>query len=79
MLESLFNKVAGLKETSTQVLSCEYYENFKNTFFTEHLRATASDNGKPVHVWRKVNSKFCATDTCYQVKQTIHAFVKEFT
>ena len=79
MLESLFNKVAGLKETSTQVLSCEYYENFKNTFFTEHLRATASDNGKPGHVWCKVNSKFCATDTCYQVKQTLHAFVKEFT
>ena len=55
MLESHFNKVAGLKETSTQVLSCEYYENFKNTFFTEHLPAPASDNGKTGHAWCKVN------------------------
>ena len=37
MLESLFNKVAGLKETPTQVYSCEYYEIFKNSFFTEHV------------------------------------------
>ena len=38
------NKVAGLqacnfikKETLAQVLSCEFCEIFKNTFFTEHL------------------------------------------
>ena len=43
-LESLFNKVAGLKacifnnkETPTQVFSCEYCEIFKNSFFIEHL------------------------------------------
>ena len=30
------------KEVSTQVFSCEFCENFKNTFRTEHLRATAS-------------------------------------
>ena len=41
-------KVAGLhtcnfiKETPTQVLSCEYSEIFKNAYFEEHLRATAS-------------------------------------
>ena len=29
MLESLFNKIAGLK-------ACEYCKAFKNTFFTEH-------------------------------------------
>ena len=40
VLESLFNKVAGLnvcifikKETATQMLSCEYCEMFKNSFF----------------------------------------------
>ena len=40
-----FNKLAGSKafnfikkETPTQVFSSEYYEIFKNTFFTEHLR-----------------------------------------
>ena len=35
VLESLFNKLAGLqlyqKETPTQVFSCKYYEIFKNT------------------------------------------------
>ena len=44
MLESPFNKVAGLgllpylKETPTQVFSYEIFKIFKNTFFTEHLR-----------------------------------------
>ena len=45
--ESFFNKVAGLrqfikKETLVQVFSCEFCKISKNTFFTEHLRATAS-------------------------------------
>ena len=46
-----FNKVAGQacnfikKETLVQVLSCEFCEIFKNTFFTEQLRTTASPNG----------------------------------
>ena len=48
MLESLFDKIADLmpaillKETTTHVFSYEFSEIFKNTFFTEHLRATAS-------------------------------------
>ena len=33
------------KETPSQVLSCEFCEIFKNTLFTEHLRATASNIG----------------------------------
>ena len=44
-----FNKVAGLetcnfikRETLAQVFSCEYCGISKNTFFIEHLRATAS-------------------------------------
>ena len=40
VLKSL-NKVADLKackEVPTQVFPCEYYEIFKSTFFTEHLR-----------------------------------------
>ena len=36
-----FNKVAE-KETLAQVFSCEFCKIFKNTFFTEHLRTTAS-------------------------------------
>ena len=49
MLDSLFNKVAGLEglqlyyqETPTQVFSCEYYEIFNNTYFGEHLRTAPS-------------------------------------
>ena len=30
------------KNTLALVLSCEFRENFKNNFFTEHLRVTAS-------------------------------------
>ena len=39
-----FEKVAGLrkKETLTRVFSCEFCEIFKNTFFTEHIRAALS-------------------------------------
>ena len=33
MLESLFNKVVGLRDTRTQVFSCEIFEMFKNTSF----------------------------------------------
>ena len=46
VLDSLFDKIAGLrpkKESPTQAVSCEFCGNFKNTFFTEHLRVTASD------------------------------------
>ena len=32
------------KETLAQVFSCEFFEIYKNTFFTEHLRPTASAN-----------------------------------
>ena len=31
------------KETMAQVFSCEFYEIFKNIFFTEHLWTTASE------------------------------------
>ena len=48
VLESLFNEVSGLrtatllKETPTQVFSCEYYQIFKNIYFEEHLQTAAS-------------------------------------
>ena len=29
------------KETPTQVFSCEFYQNFKNTYFEEHLPTAA--------------------------------------
>ena len=44
MLESLFNKVAGLrfvtllKKPPTPVFSCEICETFKNTYFQKRLR-----------------------------------------
>ena len=45
--QSLFlNKVATLlkKETVERMFSFEFCEIVKNTYFTEHLRATASEN-----------------------------------
>ena len=48
VLEPLFNKVTGLtpaRETPRRMFSCDFLKFFKNTFFTEHFRATASDNG----------------------------------
>ena len=32
------------KEALAQVFSCEFYEISKSTFFTEHLRVTASES-----------------------------------
>ena len=51
VLESLFNRVAGLKvcnfikrdsDTATQVFLCEYCQIFKNIYSQENLRTTAS-------------------------------------
>ena len=48
-----FYEVAGLRpqacnfiknETLAQLFSCEFYEIFKNTFFTEHLWSTDSEH-----------------------------------
>ena len=47
MLESVFNKSAGLqvynfiKDSLQMVYFCKYCEIFKNTYFEEHLRTTA--------------------------------------
>ena len=43
MLESLFSKVGGRKETPTQVLSYVYCEVFNNIYFQKHLRTATSD------------------------------------
>ena len=47
-LESLFNKVADLQreillKTASRIFFNEFCKNFKNTFFTGHLRTTDSD------------------------------------
>ena len=42
MLADYYPAVYINKETLAKVFFCEFYEIFKNTFFTEHLRATAS-------------------------------------
>ena len=39
LIKNLFIK----KETLAEVLSCEFYKISKNTFFAEHLWATASE------------------------------------
>ena len=50
LLQSVFTQAAVLgvwsfiNKTLTQVLSCEIYKLFKNNYFEEHLRASASKN-----------------------------------
>ena len=41
-----FRPATLLKETPTQVISCEHCEIFKNTYFEKHLRTTASVNSR---------------------------------
>ena len=58
MLESLFNKVVGLKilqylQTPTQVFSCKYFKSFK---IEEHLRMTVSLMTKKIR-WVKILAK----------------------
>ena len=63
MLESPFIKIAGfagsatlLKDYPTQVFSCEICENYKNTYFVEHLQTAGSGSWKH-SIW-----------ACYKVK-----------
>ena len=52
MLECVFDKVAGLQ------LSCEYCENFKNSFFHKTPSVAASEksiNFPGKHQWQRLN------------------------
>ena len=54
-----FNKVINKvikKETLAQVFSCEFCEISRNTFFTEHLRPTASETFSYCFQFLKYNS-----------------------
>ena len=55
------------KDTLAQVFSCEFCEIFKNTFFTEHLRTTASICSK-VKLWNDVNNNQIKLNLVYQHK-----------
>ena len=56
MLESLFNKVTGLRPETLlkrDFFSCETCEAFKNTYFKEHLQTTASVSSRDTHKTQK--------------------------
>ena len=59
------------KETLAQVFSCEFYEIFKNTFFTENLRTTASDSVSSCFSCQQVLKfsmvLFVLVNTCFNV------------
>ena len=68
-------------ETLAQVFHCEFCKIFKNTFFTEHLRATTSsasalpipmfiENGK---VFKQGWSKICMLKNCDWEEKNIHS------
>ena len=46
-----------LKRDSTQVFSCEYCKNFKNTYFEEHLGTAASWKRVYKHLLKTIKSK----------------------
>ena len=70
-LNKVFNKVADPRLTTfiaglqlyykgdlAQVFSREFCEIFKNTFFTEHLRATSFDISNSKRFKKKIHSKY---------------------
>ena len=55
VFKSHFNKIADLtylKETPTEVFSCEYCEILKSTYFEEHLRMATSTQWKAWITWK---------------------------
>ena len=46
------------KQPSTQVLSCETYEDFKNTYFVEHLQTAASNSCCLFSLREKVSCRY---------------------
>ena len=71
MLESLFNEPL-FKKIPTQVFSCEICIIFKNSFFYEHLRTTAS---KPIktHFISFIN-KLIKSEMAANNMSNIHVF-----
>ena len=43
MKTAVLESVTLFKKTPTEVFSCEIFENFKNTYFEEHLQTTAPE------------------------------------
>ena len=56
---SFFNKVAG------EVFSCDFYEISKNTFFTEHVWATASGGKKAKKTYILLHMFLSSQETSY--------------
>ena len=59
------------KETLTQVFSCEFCKIFKNTFFTELLRTTASADDEIIKwnfifKWKTYKKKCCIESILFQ-------------
>ena len=70
----LLKKVFWKISQNSQVFSCQFCETFKNTFFTEDLRATVSETVKESEAY----SKPCQTHFFSPAKQllTINFFHK---
>ena len=55
----MFLEISHKKEILAQVFSFEFCEIFKNTFLTEHLRTTASDEGCAVSTIEQFMIEIC--------------------
>ena len=77
LLGSRFNEIAGLipeillKETPTQVFSCEYCEIFKNIYFEEHLRMANSEKQNNLPNNKALKSVLRKSVSLKNLKETI--------
>ena len=64
-------------DTPIQVFSCECCENFKNTYFEEHLRTAASDSFLLISTINS-NGKFLTFSIFYKFQSTeLHLMTRE--
>ena len=65
------------KEALGRLFSCEYYEILKNTFFTKHLRTTASMSSDfPLLILQgTISHIFRARENMLNAQSTMHGFL----
>ena len=67
---------ATLLKRDSQVLTCEICRIFQNTYFDEHLRATAFDlYGKPIVFFPLNNSQDVAWDSGFSAGGVIYIYI----
>ena len=72
-----FRSATLLKETPTQLFSCDYCEIFKNTYFEEHLGRAASVYSKGLLKYKNCVKKICFQKVFEFIKKSV-IYMKNF-